>query len=98
MFSVSLLNATPTNISLAQRLISHYSDFTHQVITIISKLVRPDQPADADQMDHFDVLVNHILSLCDSNKGVEPLLVDCVVSLLCSGGKTDQLTTIAKVP
>ncbi len=89
-----LIEATPTKISLSQRLITQYSDNTEQLVTIISKQVRPNQPDDSNQLDQ---LVSHMITLCDANEGVEPLLVDSIVSLSCNGNKMDQLVKISKV-
>ena len=81
-------------ISLAQRLIAYYNSFSMQLVVNISKHVKPDQPADANQLDQ---LTDHMISLCDGNEGAEPLLVDCIVSLLCSEGEMSRLILLAKV-
>ena len=89
-----LTDATPTRISLAQRLLTHYISVSEQLVNAIHHRINPDQSVELNQLEQ---VVNHMIGLCGANEGAESRLVDCVVSLLCNGKKEDRLIAIAKV-
>ena len=89
-----LTDATPTRISLAQRLMTHFISVSDQLVNAIHHRINPDQSVDSTQLEQ---VVDHMISLCGANEGAESRLIDCVVSLLCNGRKEDRLMVIAKV-